>query len=48
MQFIPKRKQTSTITGSSEVQASATAFEDHKPEQADFAVIHDNSVAIHT
>ena len=43
MQFIPKREQTSIgrpfpIPGSNEVQVSELR-QDHRPEQADFAVV---------
>ena len=39
MQFIPKRRP---FPGSSEVQESASALEDHRPKQANFAVIYDS------
>ena len=42
MQFILKREQMSTTSRSSKLQASASTFEDHRHERANFAVIHDS------
>ena len=42
MQFILKREQTLTISRFNEVHVSASTFEDHSPEQADFAVVYDS------
>ena len=42
VQLIPKRKRR-PFPGSSKVQVSASTFEDHRPEWADFAVFHDST-----
>ena len=42
MQFIPNLNKRRPIPDSSKVQVSASTFEDHRPERADFAVVHDS------
>ena len=42
MQFIPKRKQRQPFPDSSKVQVTVSTFEDQRPKQADFAVVHNS------
>ena len=42
MQFIPKHEQTSTISKFKWSSRFCVNFEDHRPEQADFAVVYNS------
>ena len=42
IQFIPNVNKCQLFPGSNEVHVSASTFEDHRPEQADFAVVYNS------